>query len=250
MEHLSLEALARLVDETPDPTEGEHLSRCRRCRDELDALRNQTLGLSHLPDLRPPALGWDAIQSALESEGLVRPVSRGAPRFDGGATPGRGFGWGRSGWLQAAAGLVLLLGGVGMGMGFNSDRAAAEATRPFGEAGVAGLPATLAALEVETTSEGLTVEAAADLVHLTESWYLAALMRYRERLEAGGEGGVPGTDPLSRFAALEALVAASRVAVQEAPTDPFLNGLLVNMQAERDLALRGLQASTAGLTWY
>lgn len=243
MEHLTGEALARLVDETPTTAEGEHLARCRRCRDEVEAIRNQTVGLSHLPDLRPPTLQWESIQRRLEGEGLIRPAPTGL-RSRGGH-----FGGSRSsGWLQMAAGVLLLLGGLGMGLGIARGPGAAS---PASMASTgSGLPVTLAALELDTPVEGLTLEATADLVRLTESWYLAALVRYRERMEVEGSTPEGSVDPLTRFATLEALMAASQAAVREAPTDPFLNGLLVNMRAEREVALRGLAASSAGLTWY
>ena len=39
MQHLDLEAIARLVDEAPEPHEAEHLRGCLVCRRELAELR-------------------------------------------------------------------------------------------------------------------------------------------------------------------------------------------------------------------
>lgn len=244
MEHLSPETLARLVDESAGPDERAHLNRCRRCRDELDGLTVQTLGLSHLPDLRPPRGDWAALETRLREEGLVR------ERWTrGGAGSGH-----VPGWLQGAAAVALLVSGTAMGLGFSAVRGEASAHNP--PAPVAGGPALgeaealLAALDPAAPGDALSLDEAEDLVRLTESWYLTALLRYRDRVTEEGDAFPSDADPVARYAALEALLAAGRAAMREAPTDPFLNGLLVNMQAERDATLRGLQATTASANWY
>jgi hypothetical protein len=63
MEHLSLEALARLVDETPFRSERRHLARCPDCSRELALLREQTEALRSLPDLRPAPGDWPALEA-------------------------------------------------------------------------------------------------------------------------------------------------------------------------------------------
>jgi hypothetical protein len=244
MEHLNIEALARLLDEPGAEPEREHLNRCRRCRDELDALRAQTLALSHLPDMRPPRGDWETLEARLWEEGLLRSGS-----VEGGrsARP-------LPAWWRAAAVVALLMGGTALGMGLSAVRGgdgAVAGGEPAGVRTAAGTSAgSLAALDPEAAAPDLTLDEAEDLVRLTESWYLTALVRYRDRLEL--EEGEPASsaDPLTRYAALEALLAASQAAVQEAPTDPFLNGLLVNMRAEREATLRGIRATSAAASWY
>lgn len=79
MSHLSLEDLARLVDEAPDPDEAAHLAACADCRLELEALQEQTRWLRELPPPVPRADGWGALEARLRSEGLIRdarPVRR------------------------------------------------------------------------------------------------------------------------------------------------------------------------------
>ncbi len=233
MEHLSLEVLARLLDETPTAEERRHLERCRRCRNELDALEAQRSALSHLPDGRPPSGGWDRLEVRLRREGLIREGqavggSAGLPASLRGASP----------WWQLAAAVVLLLAGGGLGTGFGLSLQQERTV-----AGPGGDTATLTALEAET----LSLEEAETLVRLTEGWYLEALVRYHE--EAGRSGSPTPLDPLTRYAALETLMAAGHAAVRELPTDPFLNGLLVNMEAERTATLRGMQATTTQ-NWY
>jgi hypothetical protein len=86
----------------------------------------------------------------------------------------------------------------------------------------------------------LDVESAASAVRSAEEEYVTAVTRYRELLATEGGGG--GTDPMSRFAALEHLVMVSQAAVRQAPGDPFLNGFLASAMAERDAAARMVSA--------
>ena len=230
MEHLSLEALARLVDETPFRSEKRHLAGCPECSRELELLREQREALRSLPDLRPAPGDWPALEARLEREGLLR-----------GSTPAdtvirlidR-----RRGWMQAAAAVVLFLAGglsgavlAPAGWGLQTD-GGQVASGEMTEGGVS--PAQL------TAEEAATPEEAAEVLRLAEQQYRDAMLRYRA-LTRGPEAGTP-MDP-RHFAAREMLVAASQAAVQEAPDDPFLNGFLVSAVAEREAALNAIFAS-------
>ena len=83
MGHLTNETLARLVSEAPSQDEKKHLDDCSDCRHELRALMEQTESLGSLPDLRPPAGDWEALEARLVSEGLIRTsgVRRRAPQW-------------------------------------------------------------------------------------------------------------------------------------------------------------------------
>lgn len=215
MRHLSTEDLARLVDEAPTPEERRHLAACHHCVSELDALREQTEALGDLPDLRPPSRDWRELEGRLLEEGLIR----GGPRRRGVGLPAR------SGWLHAAAALVLFLGGTGTGAVLAGD----------GETTAAGADATAVRAE--------SAEDAARILEGAEERYVEALLQYR-RLAGSEEVDDGSADPASRFAALEALVAAGQAAVRHAPTDPFINGVLVSTIAERQATLR--EISDAG----
>ncbi len=265
MEHLTPETLARLADEAADPTEAAHLDQCRRCRDEVQALQAQVRALSHLSDLRPPPGDWEALEVRLGAEGLLRreptetltasAPSRGESRR--GAGPGQGLGGGWSAgpsWLQVAAAVLLLVGGAGLGVGAGTLMDQGERGAPFPSASAGepvGLdPVMLAALDPSGGEVDLSLEDAEELVRLTEQWHLTALTRYRDRALGRDAPPTGHGDPLTRYAALEALMAASQAAVREVPTDPFLNGLLVNMRAEREATLRGLRAASTADNWY
>ncbi|MDE0473974.1 MAG: hypothetical protein F4179_10600 [Gammaproteobacteria bacterium] len=230
MEHLSLEALARLVDETPFRSERRHLARCPDCSRELERLREQTEALGSLPDLRPAPGDWPALEARLEREGLLRgsnPADAVIRLIDR-----------RRGWMQAAAALVLFVAGglagavlapAGWGLQAGGGQVASgEMT----EGGVS--PAGLTAEEPETPEE------AAEVVRLAEQQYRDAMLRYRA-LTRSPEADTP-MDP-RRLAVIDAMVAMGQAAVQEAPDDPFLNGFLVSAVAEREAALNALFAS-------
>lgn len=219
MEHLSLDTLARLVDERPTPGEREHLASCGRCAGDLRSMRYQTEALGALPAVRPPQGDWAVLEARLESEGLVR--GGGAIRKFGFAAAPR--------WMQAAAAIVLFLGGTGFGL-----------TVAPGE--VPGSEILRADGAVVAVNDISTLDDAAGAVRFTEQQYLDALTHFR-RLE--GEAGVTRVgNPANRMAALETLYAASQEALRVAPSDLVFNGFLVNVLAERQEVFRQMAASS------
>jgi hypothetical protein len=211
MEHLTAEALARLVDEAPTTGEAGHLAKCEACTAELMALREQTEALAGLPEILPPLGDWKVLEAQLRSEGLVRDQGL-ARRLGLARTPA---------WMPAAAAIVLFLGGTAMG---------ATMTARASEAQLLG-----------GVAQAASVEEAATAVRAAEQDYVTAVSRYRELL--GREGTDPAmADPVRRYAALEPLVSVSHAAVRQAPGDPFLNGFLASAIAERDAAARVVSA--------
>ena len=208
MEHLNIEHLARLVDDRPTEDEEAHLSGCAACATELGALREQSAALASLPEIVPPKGDWRVLEAQLRSEGLVRDPGL-FQRLGLAQTPL---------WMKSAAAVFLFLSGAGTG---------AAMTRP--------------AMSGPATNVVANVEDAATAVSAAERDYVTAVARYRELLAHGG--AEVDTDPISRFAALEHLVAVSQAAVRQAPGDPFLNGFLASAMAERDAALRMVSSS-------
>jgi hypothetical protein len=217
MEHLTIDTLARLVDESPRPEETKHLAACAACSAELDALKAQTESLAALPEILPPLGDWEVLAAQLRSEGLVRDPGL-FQKLGLARTPT---------WMPAAAAVVLFLGGTAVGMGVSSRE---------GDPGAMSTP--MAAVSVEN---------AAGAVRAAEQQYVSAVSRYREIMEQQG-GAATGVDPVSRYAALEHLVSVSQAAVRQAPGDPFLNGFLASALAERDAAAR--QVSAGQDNWF
>jgi hypothetical protein len=212
MEHLNLEILARLIDERPNPKEREHLASCTVCASELRALKMQTEALSGLPVMRPPHGDWQALEARLLSEGLLHTSSQTRLPFLQ-RIPA---------WTQVAAALVIFVGGAGAGASF-TDRGGAELGRGSLAEAVTG------------------VDDALQLVEATERDYMAALVRYNQLSRAGIE--MTEDEIYQRLAAYEGLLTATQQAVQMAPADPVFNGLLANVVAERQSALRMVSAS-------
>lgn len=227
MEHLNREILARLVDGAASPAEAQHLEACETCAAELDALRDQTEALGTLPELMPPVGDWEVLEARLRSEGLVE-------------TPGlfRTLGLAHTpGWMRAAAAVLLFLGGTGTGVLLANGPATLER----------GSPAL--GSDVAFFAGAETVEDAASAVRVAERQYVSALARYRELMMSEG-GAEPGVDPLSRYAALEHLWAASQAAVRQAPGDPYLNGLLASVLGEREATARLVSANAGRDNWF
>jgi hypothetical protein len=212
MEHLSPETLARLVDEAPTAEERDHLDRCADCAEEFEWVRDTSEALGRLPDVRPPRGDWAVLEARLVSEGLVRSERGWATALA--RTPG---------WMRGAAAVVLFLSGAGVGFAVDAPSARS--------AGATSGDGPFAFASVEPT----TVDEAAEAMQMAERVFVDALLRYRQMVDA--ESGDPGAvDPQRRYAALEYFLAAGEAAVREAPADPFMNGLLASVRAERQAA--------------
>lgn len=257
MSHLAIETIARLVDDPASTAEAEHLAACETCRNELELMREDVRTLSTLPDMTPAPDAWDALHVRLSQEGLIR-----APRRA--AFPARTA-------LQAAAAVVLFVGGTFAGRATMSPQRvvvqdpsatatpAPQVRDPIGSAPLAAEPAaavrepaaqpnpnvTLAssAGPVRAPVPGTIEEAAAQL-RQTEELYLSALTRYAE-LATQTEAG----DPIARLAALQSIVMTTQAALNQAPTDPVINGYHLTALAQRDATLRQVAAATND-RWY
>ena len=150
------------------------------------------------------------------SEGLIR-TQESFRRFGFAAAPA---------WMQAAAAMVLFMGGTGFGLALTKG----------------GAPDSLSLENMMVpVSRISTADEAARAVEFAEQTYMQALVRFRQL--ASGEDEPRFEDPLSRVAALEGLLAASQEALRLAPADPVFNGFLVNVLAERQETLRLISAS-------
>lgn len=272
MSHLTLETIARLVDEEPTAAEAAHLEACANCRTELDAMRDDVHTLSLLPDMAPAPDAWDALEQRLGEEGLIR-TRRTAP----GVVMQR-FGW------AAAAMVVFVAGSVAGRLSAPSPVQVAQQDPPqvveqaaprVQEAGPsvgalagdvpaadspsypdalvgAGAPEAAAQPVLPRRAPGVTLAAdaarpalprsmdeAAALLRQTEELYLAALTRYAELATQADAG-----DPVARLAALQSIVMTTQAALSQAPTDPVINGYHLTALAQRDATLRQVAANT------
>lgn len=239
MSHLSLEALARLLDEEPTTTERRHLEGCAACRTELEALRADLLALGELPDLLPPPPGaWSALAERLHEEGLVS-TSMAQPRRSG-----RHF-------LRLAAALSIFLSGAAAGfLARGAGGAGAGGTDPVASAHTqveispgAPVGSSLAARSSLSGRPPGYATISRDLEE-AEAAYRAALARYAEFT-----GEDLSTNPIARLAALENIVISTRDALAAAPADPLINGYHMAALAQRDATVRQI-AFSGNDRWY
>jgi hypothetical protein len=272
MRHLSLEDLARLVDEAPEAGEAAHLRDCIACRLELAEMRAQTEELAELPAVEPPAALWDRIEARLVEEGLSREMPA--------ARPVRRVIWLHPA-LRTAAAVVLLIGaGAAAGWllrghptspgtlaaGEGTRRTAAEPSPAVQGAQAvpadAGTPPSGAAdpdLEGARPSvasfasaggprpgrQPSAAEVAAErALRRAERDYAAALRRYAEIADPAS-----GADAATRLRALDGIVAATGDALDRDPGDPVANGFHLAAMEERQRVLRQV-ASQNESTWY
>jgi len=215
MSHLTLETLARLVDEPPEEAERRHLAACAMCSTELDAMVEQRAGLRSLPDLAPPPDSWPLLRARLKEEGLLRERRV--------IQPPR---------ARAAAAAVLFLAGGAMGYAVRGPTGP-EGLSPAPIQSMAGDPSGMRPADVSSGPEMTRdVEEAGER-------FMAALDRY---MATAGED-VP--DPAARLAALDNIVLMTAEALHEAPSDPIINTYHVSALAQRNAVLRQL-AGRAG----
>ena len=244
MSHLSLETIARIVDDAASADEQAHLDQCRICTAELESMREDVHGLSMLPDMTPAPDAWGALERRLADEGLIRTRPRRAFTF----MP----------MMQAAAAVLLFIGGSVAGRMTAPESAphvvqapSADETQPRAvaetplPAPMQSAPAVmLAGNTLGRNTQPRSAEEAAALLREVEELYLNALTRYAE-LTSGAESG----DPVARLAAMQSIVNTTQAALMAAPTDPVINGYHLTALAQRDATLRQVAAAT-GERWY
>jgi hypothetical protein len=263
MSHLTLEDLARIIDDEAAAHEAAHLDACEQCRRELDAMREDVQALAMLPDMVTAPDSWAAIEQRLGAEGLIRPRAA--------ATGFR--------YARIAAAVVLFLAGSMAGRitagtaerplaheppapapVYQTPAGPAPLSQPAyvdaGDVADAAAPAPQArpaasrqspvsfAANGSRTAQPRTVEEAAELLRQTEELYLTALTRFAELAMQSEQG-----DPIARLAALQSIVMTTQAALSQAPTDPVINGYHLTALAQRDAALRQVAAVTND-RWY
>src|SRR5436305_13134320 len=107
MSHLPDERLAALNDEPPTSAELAHLASCERCARERAAYRSlHELATAEQTRIGAPLTTWEALAPALRADGVIDTgewrVARRPRRFTGV-------------WSQAAAALLIALGGMAYG---------------------------------------------------------------------------------------------------------------------------------------
>lgn len=269
-EHLEHETLSALIDEPEAwPAARDHLRGCTACRREFNVMRRMRMALSALDDLDPPAGGWEAIEARL-------PVREGGGRAAGWRALAFGGGW-LSGSVRAAAAVVVFSAGVGLGL-WVAPPAGGGAATGTRDAAASGRPAELAdagparasaspqeragaARAAGTSGNGTTggsavaaslaaadgsdssVSLPSDLPRPYRVLY-SRLQELRARGPSPSEALQHPEEAAQHLARLDALIRASREALQDAPADPAINDFLFQVVAERDRLDRALHVAS------
>lgn len=222
MPHLTLEALARLVDEAPEAHEEMHLAGCEECQAELRALRDQTEALATLPALMPPPDAWPLLRHRMRGQGMIHDAR---PRWRGATA------------TRIAAALALFVAGGTLGYavrGVPEGGSAAVATVPTDTERTTPIAADRRTPSVDA---GATTVALTEEVERTEEMFAAALDRFMQA------SGTAAPDPAARLAALDNIVLTTAEALNESPGDPVINSYHLTAVAQRNELIRQLVAS-------
>ena len=224
MSHLHPERLAALADGEPTAAEATHLSSCSSCAREIAAHRRLLmLAWQERDALGAPLTNWQNLSAVLRHEGLIADGAS-SRRVAGVRSP-----W----WLQAAAAVVLLVGGMAIGR----SRLPQPVAQTSSDAQFVSNADT--ALTFRSTAEAINVLARAERDYRMAMMYLA------------GQDTVSQTadDPdiyRARLAVLDEMTDVTLTAVHQAPQDPLMNRLYLNTLGVRDATLRQLEEKLPG----
>jgi hypothetical protein len=179
--------------------------------------------------LTAPLTSWERLSAALRQEALIH-AGRSTPGPEGSRAAGIRSPW----WLQAAAAVALLVGGMAIGRSSLTPEPVAQTPS---DAQLVSNADT--AITFRSTAEAINVLARAERDYRMAMMYLA------------GQDTVSQTadDPdtyRARLAVLDEVADVTLTAVHRAPQDPLMNRLYLNTLGVRDATLRQLEEKLPG----
>jgi len=220
MSHLPSDRLAALADEAPTAAELAHLAGCAECARERAAYRNLAeLAGTESARLGTPLTTWETLAPALVADGVI--------------DSGRGFPWRarrvQRPWLQAAAAVLLVAGGV-MGGRLSARADIFPSDRPQ----VAARPAaTDSATTFRTVDDARLAQAQAQSLYQSATAFLA-------QQDTAGQAVDSPSAMRTRLAALDRARDVMGEALNDAPYDPVINGYYLTTLGQREATLRQL----------
>ena len=225
MSHLSPERLAALVDETPTAAELAHLAGCAECARERAAYRNLVeLAVNNSATIATPLTSWEALRPALVRDGIIDGGAR-APRVSRRA--------GRP-WLQAAAAMILVAGGM-----IGGRISVGASPIPIGET---TRTTQTASANPDSISRFHSVDDARAAQTQAQTLYQNAtsFIAQQDTLTA------PTESPAAMRTRLAALDRTRRVlgeALRQAPYDPVINGYYLTTVGQREATIRQMNVA-------
>lgn len=243
MSHLTAERLAELADVEPTSAETAHLATCAECRTERSAFRClRVLASSESTRLAPAITHWSGIATRLRADGMLRDEAAVAASQSN-ALRDRQVGslpWNRWG-MRAAAAMLLLASGVIAGR-VSAGAGPLPGARPLVRDSIRAI-ASMAARVSDTlpvfrnTAEALAALSAAE----RQYQYAAAFLGERDSASAPSDDS--SNVYRARLVALDGVMAATRVALYEAPHDPVINRYYLSTLGARAAAIRQLSTT-------
>ena len=224
MSHLPDERLAALADEPPNSAELAHLASCERCASERAAHRSlRELASAEGAQIGAPLTSWESLAPALRADGVIDTgewrVARRSRRFTGV-------------WSQAAAALLIALGGVAYGR-----YSAVGSVLPESASAIAAR-----GHEADSLPTFSSVEEARVAQERYETLYQSAALYLAAHDTAEFTPDSPAA-MRHRLATLDEVGATVRQALTESPGDPVINGYYLTTLGQREATLRQLNAA-------
>jgi len=220
MSHLSPERLAALIDEQPTAAELAHLAACRPCSRERGAYEALAAMSKTGPAIGQPLTTWQNLTPALAKDGIIEADRRYVRRS-----------FVARGWLQAAAAVLLLAGGVVAGR-MTADKSFDVVSQASPE-------------DVRFAS----IEEAQAAAARSQNMYQASMAYLASQDTVGLSVATPSVIR-ARLAALEQVRQIAGAALEDAPYDPVVNTLYLNAQGQREASMRMLNTASTRLTTY
>ena len=198
----------------------------------------------------PPLTDWTSLSARLRTEGLMKSASS--------------SGFISRGWMQAAAGLVLAVGGAAVGrmtVGTSAIPASSQQTASISDAQASATPvsartrcrvrrssATTRSRSPSAAPAATLASAGAPFTSPEQAWAVlnssgAEYQRASAYLSSNGSGTPMATEPAqyrTRLAALDNVMSDMRGALKEAPHDPVINQYYRAAVGVREATLRQL----------
>jgi len=222
MSHLPDERLAALYDDPPTSAELAHLASCERCAAERAAYRTLRELANAEQRIGAPLSDWDMLAPALRADGVIDTgewrVARRPRRFSGV-------------WSQAAAALLIALGGIAYGR-----YSAVGSVLPDSRQRAVAVAAAGDSVAFNSVDEARQAQELYQTLYQSAALYLAA--HDTVDLAPGSPAAIR-----RRLAALDEVGATVRQALTESPADPVINGYYLTTLGQREATLRQLNAS-------
>jgi hypothetical protein len=219
MLHLSTERLASLVDESPTPAELVHLTGCAECTRERAMFRSLAdLAASESKRIGSPLTSWESLAPALLADGVI----------DDGRVVRLGSRRGNRPWLQAAAAVLFITGGM---MAGRYTAGASPLPINIGSQPVASLIDTTP--RFTSAAEARQAQAQSQALYETATAFLA-------QQDTTSRSADSPTAIRTRLAAIEQTQDVMGEALKKAPYDAVINGYYLSTLGQREATLRQL----------